>query len=377
MVVDCIWGGRAAGYRAGMRWLWLWILVFSWAARGSPAGPAPAPLGIELIVRTAENFQRPEDVRLFVARAAAHGVAVIDLLVKQDEDATIASGKVFYRSALAPIAPGYEHFDVLQTMLTAAHARGLRVRAWMPQFHDQVAAKAHPAWAMMAKVDGAAQPYTGSHQTEYFVNPLDAQVQAYELALVREVLGRYAVDGLMLDWIRFDNYHMDMGPATRQAYQAATGTDPLTLDFNQPGVALDRWNAFRTERLAAYVRQVRQALPPGRDLGVYILPPEFVEVGQDAAKFSDQTDLLSPMCYFRDWGYPVEWLWRSCLRSTVQKAGPVAVVPAMDMGLSDAQYRQILAHLRSDFPRIRTIAWFHHGAWNEALMRRAAQLSRP
>jgi hypothetical protein len=306
---------------------------------------------------------------------------VIDLLVKQDEDAAVPSGRVYYASTLAPVAAGYERFDVLQAMLDAAHAKGIRVRAWMPQFHDQVAAKAHPAWAMQAKVQGVAQPYTGAKQTEYFVNPLSPEVQAYELALVRELLSHYPVDGLMLDWIRFDNFNMDVGPGTRQAYQAATGVDPLTLDFSQPGPALERWNAFRTDGLAAYVAQVRAALPAGRDLGVYILPPEFVEVGQDAAKFSAQTDLLSPMCYFRDWGYPVAWVWQSCLASTAQKAahgaGPAAIVPAMDTGLTDAQYAQILGHLRSDAPAIRNIAWFHHGTWSEALMAHIEQLSRP
>lgn len=226
-------------------------------------------------------------------------------------------------------------------------------------------------------MNGRAQPYTGAKQNEVSVNPLDAEVQAYELALIREVVSRYPVDGLMLDWIRFDNYPMDLGPGTRQAYQAATGVDPLTLDFSQPGPALERWNAFRTDRLAAYVAQVRAALPAGRELGVYILPPEFVEVGQDAAKFSAQTGLLSPMCYFRDWGFPVAWVWQSCLASTAQKAGPAAIVPAMDTGLSDAQYAQILGHVRSDFPAIRSLAWFHHETWDEALMARIEQLSRP
>lgn len=363
-----------------MRRLIWWCAALVLLACGGAGGagtPAARPWAIELIVRTAENFHRPEDVARFVEQAARHHVAVIDLLVKQDEDGAVPSGRVYYPSALAPVANGYAQFDVLQTLLEAAHARGIRVRAWMPQFHDQMAATAHPAWAMQAKVDGAAQPYTGTRQTEYFVNPLDAEVQAYELSLVREVLSRYPLDGLMLDWIRFDNFNMDVGPGTRQAYQAVTGVDPLTLDFTQPGPALDRWNAFRTERLAAYVAQVRAVLPAGRDLGVYILPPEFVEVGQDAAQFNTQVDLLGPMCYFRDWGYPVAWVWQSCLATTARKAGPAAIVPAMDTGLSDAQYAQILDQLRSGFPTIRSIAWFHHGTWSEALMARIEQLSHP
>lgn len=355
------------------------LLLACGAACGAtePADSATQPFGIELIVRTAENFRRAEEVKTFVAQAAARHVAVIDLLVKQDEDAAIPSGSVYYRSALAPVAPGYEDFDVLQTMVDEAHAKGLRVRAWMPQFHDQMAATANPAWQMMSLVDGAVKPYTGTKQTEYFVNPLDPQVQAYELALIQEVVARYPVDGLMLDWIRFDNHNMDLGDGTRQAYLAASGTDPLSIDFTRPSAALDAWNAFRTDRLADYVQQVRQAVPPTMDLGVYILPPEFVEVGQDAAKFSDQTDLIAPMCYFRDWGFPVDWFWQSCMATTVDKAGAAAIVPAMDLGLSDDQYRQILAHLRADYPNVSQIAWFHHERWSEALMQHIDRLSQP
>jgi hypothetical protein len=44
------------------------------------------PFGIEVIVRTAENFATPADVMQFVALAAQNQVTRINLLVKQDED---------------------------------------------------------------------------------------------------------------------------------------------------------------------------------------------------------------------------------------------------------------------------------------------------
>ncbi len=346
------------------------------ASAAPPTPPAAAvPFEAEIIVRTAENFQRAEDVAALVDSAARNKVKVISLLVKQDEDAQIPSGQVFYRSDIAPRAAGYEQFDVLQTLLDAAHARSIRVRAWIPQFHDQVAAKAHPQWQMQSLRDGKVQPYMGARQTEYFVNPLSAEVQAYELSIIDEIVKKYPVDGVMLDWIRFDNYNMDLGDATRADYQARYGIDPVTLDFSKPSAALDQWNAYRTDGLAAYVRAVRAKLPPAMELGVYILPPEFVEVGQDAAKFNTQVNTLAPMCYFVDWGYPMSWLWSSCLASTVAKAGAAGITPAMDSHLTDDQYRSIFSHLRTDFPQIRTLAWFWHERWTDAMLQRIALLS--
>lgn len=331
--------------------------------------PTPMPTSPsftnEIIVRTAENFHTPEDVTAFVDMAARVHISVINLLVKQDEDAFVPSGQVYYRSEIAPIAPGYMRFDVLQTMLDAAHPRGIQVRAWMPQFHDQVAARQHPEWQMIALRDGVLQPYTGSRQEEYFVNPLHPDVQAYERSLIQEVVAKYPIDGIMLDWLRFDDYNMDLSEWTRAASQTAIGLDPLTLDFSHPNPALARWNDFRTDGIAAYVHAVRRALPVELPLGVYILPPEFIEVGQDAAKFNPDVQSLAPMCYFQDWGYPLEWVWESCLATTAEKAGNAEIVPTMDSHLTDEEYAAIFAHLRTDFPQVKTLAWFYHNQWTE------------
>ena len=374
---------RMSPYSASMRALFLGAaLAAAVTACGGGPGPAasaPSPpaaaYGIEIIVRTYENFTTATDVGAFVDLAAANGVAVIDLLVKQDEDATIGSGSVYYASSIAPRAAGYESFDVLQAMLDAAHARGIRVRAWVPQFHDQAAVLANPSWQMMAAVGGLAMPYTGSKATEYFVNPLDPAVQAYEASLLEEIAAHYAVDGFMLDWVRFDNYNMDVGSWTRQTYQATYGIDPLAIDFTLAGATRDQWNGFRTDGIAAYVHALRQRLPADKPLGAYILPPEFVEVAQDAAKFNADTSLLSPMCYFVDWGYAIDWLWSSCLATTVQKAGSDPIVPAMDSQLADAQYQLIFAHLHSQYAQIKSIAWFYHGRWDAARLQHVAALS--
>jgi hypothetical protein len=342
----------------------------------APPAPTGPPFAIEVIVRTPANFTTPADVSAFVAMAAANGVREISVLAKQDEDsAAIPSGAVYYPSAIAPVAPGYAGFDVLGAMVAQAHARGIKVRAWVPQFHDQAAAKAHPAWQMMALVAGQVVPYTGSSSIEYFVNPLDPAVQAYELSILQEIAAHYAVDGFMLDWIRFDNFDMDLGAFTRQAYQAAGGPDPVGIDFTTANAARDAWNAWRTDGVAAYAHAVRQALPAATPIGVYILPPEFVEVGQDAAKFRRDADTLDPMCYFRDWGYPLDWWWSSCMASTAVKAGATRIAPAMDSDLTDAQYLLIAQHLRSTYPQVGALAWFYHGAWDATRMASIARVS--
>lgn len=342
----------------------------------APPPPAVEPLAMEIIVRTPAMLRSEADVQALAAAAGRQGVKVINLLVKQDEDGSIESGRVYYASRLVPRAPGYEDFDVLRALLDAARPLGLRVRAWVPQFHDQVAARRDPAWAMQYLQGGQVKPFQGVRHPEFFVNPLHPDVQAYQLAILREITANYAVDGVMLDWIRFDDFPMDLSDWTRARYRARFGTDPLSIDFGRDGAARRQWNDFRTEGIAHYVHAVRQAVPAPLQLGVYILPPEFVEVGQDAGRFNASVTLLAPMCYYADWGFAIDWLWTRCLPSTVDKAGAAAVVPTLDAKLGDADVQRILARVRADFPAMRSVAWFQHEVWTEAMLARLAALSR-
>ena len=343
----------------------------------APAPPAAAPFRTELVVRVANNLRSHAEVVAFVERASRHGVAAINLGVKQDEDDEVPSGTVFYASSLAPRAPGYESFDVLRAMLDEAHRRGIKVRAWIPQFHDQVAARKDAGWQMQALVGRATVPFTGKGGTEYFVNPLDPAVQAYQRAIVEEVARGYDVDGIVLDWLRFDDYNMDMGPQTRARFRQAHGYDPADIDLSSDNPRRTQWNAWRSAGIAAYVASVRtslDALKPGLELGVYILPPEFLEVGQDAALFAGKVSFLSPMAYYKDWGLTPAWVYGELLAGTQAKARGAAVVPTLDTHWDDAAYREILPGVRQRHAGIVTLSWFTYGAWTEAILQRIDRL---
>src|SRR4030095_757071 len=116
------------------------------AAGAALAMPAAARLAFktEIIVRTVVNLNSRADVAALVAMAAQHGVSTINLAAKQDEDDEIPSGFVFYASRIAPRAPGYGTFDALGETIREAHRQGLRVRAWMTPFADQVGARVPP-----------------------------------------------------------------------------------------------------------------------------------------------------------------------------------------------------------------------------------------
>ncbi|MDO3409757.1 putative glycoside hydrolase [Saccharibacillus sp. CPCC 101409] len=353
------------------------VLTFSLLGAAAPSsaeeGDYP-PFETEVIVRTVNQFKDKADVRDFMELAERHGVDVISMNVKQDEDDEAPSGQVFYRSKIAPVAEGYEDFDALREVVAQAHAAGIKVNAWIPQFHDQEAFLQNEDWQMQALEDGVRVPFTGSNGSEYFVNPLNREVQRYERSIVREVVENYSVDGVVLDWIRFDDYNMDVSDYTIAEYKAQFGYSPLDIDFAKDSVRRKQWNEWRADRIGQYVRDVRRDLEassnPDVRLGVYVLPPQFAEVGQNVAKFKSYVDFIAPMAYFDDWGYDGEWVYgdRSGILKDVRNrlAGTQArIVPTLDQDWTDEDYQEIYAGIRRNYPEVERLSFFAYGAWTE------------
>lgn len=358
--------------------IWALALTVAWPIGASASAAAESgdypPFETEVIVRTVNQFKDKDDVRSFIDSAERSGVDVISMNVKQDEDDEVPSGQVFYASKIAPIAEGYEDFDALREVVAQAHAAGIKVNAWIPQFHDQEAFLRNQDWQMQALVNGKRVPFKGSNGSEYFVNPLNRDVQQYERSIIREVAENYSVDGVVLDWIRFDDYNMDVSDGTIADYRAKFGYSPLDIDFGKDSAKRKQWNEWRTDRLGQYVSDVRRDLRsstrPNVQLGVYVLPPEFAEVGQNIAKFKSSVDFIAPMAYFDDWGHDSEWVYgdKSGILKDVRdrlKGTKTKIVPTLDQDWTDETYQEIYGGIRRNYPDVERLSFFAYGAWTE------------
>jgi len=247
----------------------------------------------------------------------------------------------------------------------------------MPQFHDQMAALHHPEWQMQSLVDGRVVHFAGRGRKEVFLNPLNPAARDYQRSLIEEIVGAYDVDGIVIDWVRFDDYNMDLSVETRSRFKASAGFDPVEIDFSSDSPQRRQWNRWRATQIGEHVKRLRDALDavkPGLELGAYILPPEFAEVAQDAGQFSDSVTFLSPMAYYKDWGLPSSWIVRTLLPQTVDKAGRAAIIPVFDEDLTDTVAREVLPEISRTWPGINTLSWFVYGKWSSAALRRIDRL---
>jgi uncharacterized lipoprotein YddW (UPF0748 family) len=228
-------------------------------------------------------------------------------------------GEAFYTSLVEPRASdldaGPATFDPLATLLELAHAARIKVHAWvnvnlvasgttLPRSRTHVAAR-HPEWLMvpralastMRNIDprspgylGALSRWTRTNNTTVeglFLSPLVPAAQDHTVEVVEELVSRYALDGLHLDYIRFPNPEFDYSsaalaefrasllPATtsadRERLDRAAGADPTAWASARPAA----WAAFRRDRLTALVERLTasaRARRPGVTISAAVAP---------------------------------------------------------------------------------------------------------
>lgn len=266
-----------------------------------------------IIVRTPENFVHKWAAENHLKLFRDKWVKTIILLVKNDEDlAHMDSGETFYKSSIAPIAKDYKDwdFDALEYTINFAHNNNMKVYAWIPQFHDKVPINNNPDLQM--KYFDWENILNYNPNNEYFLNPISEEVQNYQISIIEEVTENYDIDGIFIDWIRFDDYNMDFSLETRNKFQNLTNINPLEIDFTTDNDNRKAWNNFRQDEIAKYIEKVSnsvKSIKPDLKLWAFILPVEMKEVAQNPNKFEDYLDYIWVMLYNVDWWYPEEWIY--------------------------------------------------------------------
>lgn len=127
--------------------------------------------------------------------------------------------------------------------------------------------------------DNTTDPYA------LFVNPLLPEVQEYELSLLKEVVTRYPVSGIVLDRMRYPNLHSDFSEVSRRAFEEWLGRrvtywpteilqfSPYPGDPVLRGPLFKKWLEFRAWTIRHFLERVvkqLRALRPNLKIGVYV-----------------------------------------------------------------------------------------------------------
>jgi uncharacterized lipoprotein YddW (UPF0748 family) len=260
-------------------------------------------------VSAARTALPADEVRgLWVVRSSLTSPEAIDTMVQSAADSGINTlliqvrgrGEAFYDSDIEPRAsalrPQPASFDPLAHVLDRAHDVGLSVHAWvnvnlvssanwLPESNAHVAVQ-HPDWLMvpeeladeLARLDPRAPAYlrtlaawtqaSSSRVEGLYLSPLVAAARDHTVRVIRELVDRYPLDGLHLDYVRYPAADFDYGAEALAAFRAsrlpfATAAEVARFDgaAKEDVTAWARalpgsWDAFRRDRLTELVARI-------------------------------------------------------------------------------------------------------------------------
>lgn len=277
------------------------------ATPDSPSAGLPAAPRAIWVTRF--HYRTPEDIAAVMRNCRSIGVDTILWQVRGE--ATVA-----YPSDLEPWAVEYEHvnpgYDPLAIAVDEAHRCGMKIHAWcnvMPGWRGKKPAprghllNTRPEWFLF---DGAGkrQPLGDAY---VILNPCLPEVRDHIVRVFEEIVTRYRVDGLHLDYVRYaweetrdaqNRYPRD--PWTVAEYRRQTGLSP---DENR-----ERWHHWRAAQLTQLVADTRAMLArarPGAPLtaAVWASPHNgYREYMQNAVAWLNVglLDAVFPMAYTED-----------------------------------------------------------------------------
>lgn len=171
----------------------------------------------------------------------------------------IARGYTVYDSKYLPRDPRFRDSpDPLPEIIKQAHARGIEVHPWVWVFRAGYTQDrggiltAHPEWVELS-IDGNELSPGGS----LWVSPAVPAARDFIAELLAELVGKYDVDGLHLDYIRYESESTapyGYSPFSRALFAKQYGLDPAQA---QP-FTLERyfWNKFRERQINTFVQRI-------------------------------------------------------------------------------------------------------------------------
>jgi uncharacterized lipoprotein YddW (UPF0748 family) len=317
-----------------------------WASAPTPAQPSRAA--------------REEVRALWVARTTLASPAAIATMVRSAHESGFntllvqvrARGDAYYNRSLEPRAQALAgqpaSFDPLQVTLAEARKAGLRVHAWinvnlvssateLPASRDHVIYQ-HPEWLMVPRaaakdlrllnpksplfLDRLARAVRlpASEAEGLYLSSVSPAAVEYQAEVVRDLVERYAVDGVHLDYVRYPNDEFDYGHEALRAFAATvvadlSGPDAQVLRARETANPFafadrypERWQEFRRScltTLVARLRAVVRSVRPKALLTAAVAPDPgeaFARRLQDWRGWLSEgmLDAICPMAYAND-----------------------------------------------------------------------------
>jgi len=258
-----------------------------------------------------------------MSRCAEMGITDVYLLVKG------TGGKLGYLKTAYSDNLVRKERDVLQEAIDAAHSRGIRLHAWICNMEDSAYKAAHP--------DSGMWHYTRGLDSDK-INLYDAGYRDHMARIARE-LAEYDIDGLHLDYIRYNHItngwsETDLSAIKAMGADIDRAKELIEVTFGYNGRSADGdyiFNAYRngdeTARIIALYRRnnvkeyakalisAARSVKPNLTVsaatmpeGAYDLAFADLHYGQNYRDAAELYDYICPMSYSSSYGKDGLWV---------------------------------------------------------------------
>ncbi len=294
--------------------------------RPNYAGRATAKRGVRnALWVVADTLITAQSIKTLVADAEEGGFDTLFVQVR-------ARGDAFYASSYEPRAEALTRtgaeYDPLALVIKEAHARGIKVHAWMntfvlwsrstrPASPDHIFNR-HPEWIAKDKNNEYAKVATKTLEGAY-LQPSNPEVQEHLYNVFTEVARNYDVDGIHFDYCRYENSNYDYSTATLKRFRnamrenmsmdalAQVDRDERTNRLAWANAYPAEWEAWRREQVTNLVARISTEVKSRRNIVVSaaVYPDSNAAAkyrGQDWQKWlsADYLDMVALMAYSGD-----------------------------------------------------------------------------
>lgn len=269
------------------------------------------------------NVKRNFTGALWVVRHNISDKRSIDYLLKTAEKTGVKNlfiqirgrGDAYYSSTIEPAAtdvtPG---FDPLAYIIKKTRGTDIRIHAWVnisfvldpenyPPESKHVLSR-HPEWITYDYKGRPMTDYSAAELKEnllegYCLDPAIPEVREYTSLIIRDIITRYQVDGIHLDFIRYpysgynsyyNKYLSDFGynPIARKIFKKKYGIDPIKINRYKESAYRRLFDKFRVDQISNIVGLIHKTV---KEHNPYLLLSAAVMPRHDWGK----------RVYFQDW----------------------------------------------------------------------------
>lgn len=190
--------------------------------------------------------------------------------------------------------PEFRHFDPLRVWVNEAHKRGIKVHAWFQTFYIgntkvspsvNTFIRKHPDWINRQRLAAKATtpPPSKKEHDGYFLDPANPQVQKFAMALLKEIVSKYNVDGVNIDYIRYpacENSNSSAFVESNWGYTAYAmnefkklhGISPIKLTTSSS--QWSTWERYRQRKVTDFVKKLKslKGIRPNITISTVIFP---------------------------------------------------------------------------------------------------------